>query len=52
MSKILVVDDSPLDRQIAGGLLEKNWNIDVVFAENGVEGLAGVNLHRPDLVFD
>jgi len=35
MSKILVVDDSPLDRQIIGGLLEKHGYEELFYADEG-----------------
>jgi CheY-like chemotaxis protein len=56
MSKILIVDDSPVDRRLAGGLLEKHIGPDdetclqVVFASNGKEALAVLAREQPDLV--
>lgn len=47
---VLVVDDSPIDRQLAGGLLQKSGNIKVEYAENGVAALEFVRNHPPDLV--
>ncbi len=59
MAKILVVDDSPVDRRLVGKLLEKHpregasdrtdeWA--VVFAANGKEGLDALEREAPDLV--
>jgi CheY-like chemotaxis protein/anti-sigma regulatory factor (Ser/Thr protein kinase) len=50
MPNILVVDDSPLDRLLAGGLLEKDgqWVID--YATNGASALDKLREARFDLV--
>jgi CheY-like chemotaxis protein/anti-sigma regulatory factor (Ser/Thr protein kinase) len=50
MPNILVVDDSPLDRLLAGGLLEKDgqWVID--YATNGTSALDKLREARFDLV--
>ena len=50
MSKVLVVDDSPLDRQLAGRLLAKDTDLSVVYAANGREALAAIPLEHPDVV--
>ncbi len=50
MNKILVVDDSPVDLRLAGGLLEKNDEWNVFYAENGVIALEAIAEHQPDLV--
>ncbi|MDA1015856.1 MAG: response regulator, partial [Planctomycetota bacterium] len=50
MNKILVVDDSAMDRKLAGGLLEKNEEWEVVYAGNGLEAIELIELHQPDVV--
>lgn len=50
MTTILVVDDSAMDRKIAGGLLQKRSGWGVVFAEDGLHALEQIELHIPDLV--
>jgi CheY-like chemotaxis protein len=49
-SKILVVDDDPDIRRIAGLALERIGRFRVVLAENGEAGLALAVSERPDLV--
>ena len=50
MTTLLVVDDSAIDRRLVGGLLEKNAEWSVVYANDGSEALHQVELHLPDLV--
>ncbi len=50
MPTILVVDDLMSGRRIAGGLLKRDGNLEVVFAENGREALEQIEAHMPDLV--
>jgi CheY-like chemotaxis protein/anti-sigma regulatory factor (Ser/Thr protein kinase) len=59
MAKVLVVDDSPVDRRVAGNFLENRLvdsgdkepsGITVVYANDGKEGLAAVEREKPDLV--
>lgn len=50
MPRILIVDDSPLDRRLVGGLLEKVKGVEISFAVNGAEALAAVQQDPPDLV--
>lgn len=49
MTSILVVDDSPLDRRIAGGILEAE-GMTVTYAENGREALDQMAEEKPELV--
>jgi len=35
MSTVLIVDDTAVDRRLAGGLLARNPNIEICYAENG-----------------
>jgi len=50
MTKILVVDDSPVDRRIAGALLEAIPGATVLYAADGSEALAAVAGNGPDIV--
>ena len=50
MTSILIVDDTAVDRRLAGGLLESAGDIDVQYAENGQEALDKIGQHLPDLV--
>jgi CheY-like chemotaxis protein len=47
---VLVVDDSPVDRRLAGALLEKHCACSLAFAEDGQEALRLMARQRPDLV--
>jgi len=47
---VLVVDDSPVDRRLASGLLEKQARVRTVGAANGREALALIVQERPSLV--
>lgn len=50
MAKILVVDDSSVDRRLVGGLLEKDGTMQVVYASSGTEALNKIDEENPDLV--
>jgi CheY-like chemotaxis protein len=50
MPRILIVDDSPLDRRLVGGLLEKIEGVRVAFAADGLEALSIIGQDPPDLV--
>ena len=50
MSSILVVDDTSVDRRLAGGLLEKATSLEVRYAENGSAALKEIDREPPDLV--
>lgn len=50
MPTVLVVDDTAIDRRLAGGLLEKSGDIEVLYAENGNEALICIEQTLPDLV--
>ena len=50
MTTILVVDDSAMDRRIAGGLLEKDPECQVIYAEDGAVALRVIADSLPDLV--
>lgn len=50
MATVLVVDDTAVDRRLAGGLLERAPNVEVCYAENGREALVQIDARLPDLV--
>ncbi len=50
MPNVLIVDDSGIDRALAGGLLEREEDIVLSFATNGREALDQISSTRPDLV--
>jgi CheY-like chemotaxis protein len=50
MAFVLVVDDSPVDRRLVGGLLSKSPNVEVLYAADGEEALAVMEKQRPNLV--
>ena len=50
MPTVLVVDDSPVDRRLAGKLLEKNPQLAVDYAAHGGEALRQMEQRMPDLV--
>lgn len=50
MPTILVVDDTAVDRRLAGGLLEKAPEMNVCYAENGQDALLKIGDFLPDLV--
>ena len=47
MTHVLVVDDSEMDRQLAGKLLERNGRFHVEFASNGLEALEHLDERIP-----
>ena len=49
-TKVLVVDDSATDRRLAGGLLEKSGEWDILYAQDGSEALSQLEREFPDLV--
>ena len=50
MPQVLVVDDTPVDRTLAGGLLDKSDDLQVQFAENGAAALDMLQQSKFDLV--
>jgi CheY-like chemotaxis protein len=50
MAKVLIVDDSKVDRLMIGGLLEKDGEIEAGYASDGAEALGKIEQSRPDLV--
>ena len=47
---VLVVDDSPMDRQLAGGLIRKALGARIAFAGNGREAFESMQRDLPDIV--
>ena len=50
MATILVVDDTSLDRHVAGALIQEHEGWTAVFAEDGRQALAHIRRDPPDLV--
>ena len=50
MTMVLVVDDTAVDRRLAGSLLEKNAAVEVRYAENGQKAVEEIGQELPDLV--
>lgn len=50
MPTVLVVDDTAVDRRLAGGLLEKGPGLEVAYAEDGEQALAMIESDPPLLV--
>lgn len=50
MATVLVVDDTAVDRRLAGGLLENAPDLNVCYAQNGNEALIQIGNELPDLV--
>lgn len=50
MTAVLVVDDSPVDRRLAGGILEKNPSLSVRYATSGQDALTEIARQPPDIV--
>lgn len=50
MHTVLVVDDSPIDRRVVGGLLAKTSTLEVVYAADGEEALQLLRDSTPDLI--
>jgi CheY-like chemotaxis protein len=50
MVRVLVVDDSPMDRRLSGSLLKKRAGMEPSYAENGLEALEAIARVKPDIV--
>ncbi|MHC4548877.1 MAG: ATP-binding protein [Planctomycetota bacterium] len=50
MATVLVVDDAKLDRQLVGGILRKQGDLEVSFAAGGHEALASLAESLPTLI--
>ncbi|MHC4404031.1 MAG: ATP-binding protein [Planctomycetota bacterium] len=50
MPKVLVVDDSAVDRRLVAEFLKQDKNLEVHYAVDGSDALANMEEHAPDLV--
>jgi CheY-like chemotaxis protein len=50
MAMVLVVDDSEMDRRLAGRLLQEDQNLEIMFAEDGAKALSLIGQAEPDVV--
>ncbi len=50
MATLLVVDDSAMDRKIAGGILERESGWNVIYAIDGRNAVEQIELHLPDAI--
>ncbi len=50
MMRVMVVDDTAVDRMLAGGLIQEAGNVEVVYANNGQEAFDRMDDVAPDLV--
>ncbi|HEX4130880.1 MAG TPA: response regulator [Pirellulales bacterium] len=50
MTKVLIVDDSAVDRRLAGGLLERSYHSRIDYATDGVDALESMARQTPDIV--
>ncbi len=48
--KMLIVDDSPMDRALASGLIKRRMQCEILEASNGREGLERIEHDHPDFV--
>lgn len=50
MTTVLIVDDSPIDRRLAAGLLGHAGDLDIQVANDGAQALALISEQQPDLI--
>ena len=50
MARVLIVDDSAVDRRFVGGLLTRDGRFQVDFAEDGSQALARMRESCPDVI--
>ena len=50
MATVLVVDDSPIDRQLVCGLLQQDTGWSVAIASDGAAALEAINASPPDII--
>jgi CheY-like chemotaxis protein/anti-sigma regulatory factor (Ser/Thr protein kinase) len=50
MKHALIVDDTAVDRRLAGGLVEQAPGVQVSYAKNGVDAMEQIRLCPPDIV--
>ena len=48
---LLICDDSNMARKQVARSLPEDWDVDVTFATNGLEGLAAIHEGKGDMVF-
>ena len=48
--KVLIVDDSPMDRALVSGLISKRIECQILQAEDGRDGLAKIESEHPEIV--
>lgn len=51
IKKILIIDDNFYDRQLLSIFIKRNSNCEIVFAENGREGMEKIVSESPDIIF-
>lgn len=50
MPRVLVVDDSAVDRRFVGGVLQRDGNYQVEFAEDGAQALTMIRQSPPEII--
>ena len=48
---VLICDDSSMARKQMARALPQDWDVDVSFAENGVQGVEGVKSGKGEVLF-
>ncbi len=48
---LLICDDSNMARKQVARSLPENWDVDITFATNGIEGLAAIREGKGEMVF-
>ncbi|MEM9101564.1 MAG: response regulator [Pseudomonadota bacterium] len=48
---LLICDDSSMSRKMVNRSLPKDWDVEVTFAKNGVEGLEAIRKGQGEMVF-
>jgi twitching motility two-component system response regulator PilH len=49
MARVLIIDDSPTDKQAIYGMLQK-YGHECTFADNGVAGITSAQISQPDII--
>lgn len=50
MTRLLIVDDSPLMRRLLGGIFTAEGDFEIAFARNGIEALEQLTAFKPDVI--
>ena len=50
VTTVLIVDDSAVDRQLAGGLLEQHGPCTILYAADGLDAVQQIGVQAPDVV--